>query len=74
MTSLRRSGARLRSFGRSHGELQMTIAQLKEVRTTYKSFVTAQTAAVQDLMKWALKDENRAIQVNVLELGRNIIQ
>ena len=34
--ALRRSGVRIRSIGSGHGDLQMVIAQLKEVRATGK--------------------------------------
>ena len=34
--ALRRSGVRIRSIGSGHGDLQMVIAQLKDVRTTGK--------------------------------------
>ena len=61
-TVLRRSGVRLKSFGSSHSDLQMIIGQLKEVRSTVKAFSSAQDAATQDMMKWSLKEENRALQ------------
>jgi hypothetical protein len=31
-------------------------------RVASKAFATAQSSAMQDLVKWSLKDENRAIQ------------
>ena len=34
--ALRRSGVRIRSIGSGHSDLQMVIAQLKDVRTTGK--------------------------------------
>jgi len=59
---LRRSGVRIKSIGSGYSDLQMVISQLKDVRTASKGFATAQSAAMQDLVKWSLKDENRAIQ------------
>lgn len=67
--ALRRSGVRIRSIGSGHSDLQMVIAQLKDVRTTGKAFSTAQSAAMQDLVKWSLKDENRAIQDALTQVG-----
>ena len=60
--AMRRSGVRLQSIGSGHGDLQMVISQLKEVRNTAKAFSSSQTSAIQDLMKWSFKDENIAIQ------------
>ena len=62
---------------------QMVISQLKDVRTASKAFSTAQSSAMQvlhdfllqkihhpmqDLVKWGLKDENRAIQDAVTQV------
>merc|ERR1712106_354245 len=60
--SMRRSGARIKSLGSGHSDLQMVIAQLKQVRNTAKSFTSAQNSAVKDLLKWSLNDESTAIQ------------
>ena len=61
----------------------MVISQLKDVRTASKAFSTAQSSAMQvlhdfllqnihhpmqDLVKWGLKDENRAIQDAVTQV------
>eukprot|EP00092_Neocalanus_flemingeri_P017768 GFUD01019225.1.p1 GENE.GFUD01019225.1~~GFUD01019225.1.p1 ORF type:complete len:407 (+),score=99.21 GFUD01019225.1:208-1428(+) len=67
--ALRRSGVRIRSIGSGHSDLQMVIAQLKDVRTAAKAFSTAQSSAMQDLVKWSLKDENRAIQDALTQVG-----
>jgi len=67
--ALRRSGVRIRSIGSGHSDLQMVIAQLKDVRTTGKAFSAAQSSAMQDLVKWSLKDENRAIQDALTQVG-----
>ena len=63
---------------------QMVISQLKDVRTASKAFSTAQSSAMQvqhiiqkqkyhhatqDLVKWGLKDENRAIQDAVTQVS-----
>ena len=78
---------RIRSIGSGHSDLQMVIAQLKDVRTTgkvgskvysnvdvkieisLKAFSVAQSSAMQDLVKWSLKDENRAIQDALTQVG-----
>lgn len=67
--ALRRSGVRIKSIGSGHSELQMVIAQLKDVRVASKAFATAQSSAMQDLVKWSLKDENRAIQDALTQVG-----
>lgn len=67
--ALRRSGVRIRSIGSGHSDLQMVIAQLKDVRVAAKAFSTAQSSAMQDLVKWSLKDENRAIQDALTQVG-----
>lgn len=66
--ALRRSGVRIRSIGSGYSDLQMVISQLKDVRTASKAFSTAQSSAMQDLVKWSLKDENRAIQDAVTQV------
>jgi len=67
--ALRRSGVRIRSIGSGYSDLQMVISQLKDVRTASKAFSTAQSSAMQDLVKWSLKDENRAIQDALTQVG-----
>jgi len=52
----------IKSITGGHSDLQMVIAQLKDVRVASKGFTTAQCTAMQDLVKWSMKDENRAIQ------------
>lgn len=66
---LRRSGVRIKSIGSGYTDLQMVISQLKDVRTASKGFSAAQSAAMQDLVKWSLKDENRAIQDALTQVG-----
>jgi hypothetical protein len=66
---MRRSGVKIRSLGSNHGDLQMIIGQLKDTRTAAKGFATAQASAVQDLVRWAAKDDNRAIQDAVCQAG-----
>lgn len=67
--ALRRSGVRIRSIGSGYSDLQMVISQLKDVRTASKVFSTAQASAMQDLVKWSLRDENRAIQDALTQVG-----
>ena len=38
-------------------------------RVASKGFATAQSSAMQDLVKWSLKDENRAIQDALTQVG-----
>ena len=66
MASLRRSGVRLSSLGKSNGDLKMVIMQLKTVRENYVGYSKAQEKAMDDMTKWAFKEENRAIQVRVI--------
>ena len=42
MASLRRSGVRLSSLGKSNGDLKMVISQLKTVRENYVAYTKAQ--------------------------------
>jgi len=62
MASLRRSGVRLSSLGKSNGDLKMVISQLKTVRENYVAYTKAQEKAMDDMTKWAFKEDNRAIQ------------
>ena len=62
MASLRRSGVRLSSLGKSNGDLKMVISQLKTTRENYVAYTRAQEKALDDMTKWAFKEDNRAIQ------------
>ena len=62
MASLRRSSVKLSSLGRGNGDLKMVITQLKTVKENANSYAKAQEKAMEDVEKWALKEENRAIQ------------
>ena len=62
MASLRRSSVKLTSLGRGNGDLKMVISQLKTVKENASSFSKAQDKVMEDVEKWALKEENRAIQ------------
>ena len=62
MASLRRSGIRLSSLGKSNGDLKMVISQLKTTRENYVAYTRAQEKALDDMTKWAFKEDNRAIQ------------
>ncbi|XP_068250128.1 uncharacterized protein, partial [Palaemon carinicauda] len=59
--AIRRSGVRLKSISSGHGDLQMIISQLGEVRTSFKVFAHAQAQTSEDILKWACSHENRAI-------------
>ena len=62
MASLRRSSVKLSSLGKSNGDLKLLISQLKTVRENYVGYSKAQEKAMDDMTKWAFKEENRAIQ------------
>ena len=54
------------SFGSGHGELMMTISQMKELRSATKTLIAAEEATLDDLVRWSVKEESRAIR-DVLE-------
>ena len=60
--SLRRGGVRLRSIGSDQADLQMVISQVKEVRETAKAFAKSQTSAIQDLVAWSAKTEQKILR------------
>lgn len=60
--ALKRSSVRLKALGGGHGNLRMVIAQLRDVRSSAKAFMQVQATASEDLMKWAHKNENQALQ------------
>ncbi|KAL8615635.1 hypothetical protein ACOMHN_026625 [Nucella lapillus] len=60
--AVRRSSVKLMSLGAGHGDLNVLISEVKDMRTTAKAFMNAQSAASQDLLKWAANEENRALQ------------
>ncbi|XP_026282977.1 uncharacterized protein LOC113209573 [Frankliniella occidentalis] len=59
---LRRSSVRIRSIGSGHGELNLVISELKDMRVAAKAFLNAQQTASSELLQWAQAGENRAIQ------------
>lgn len=67
-SALRRSSVKLKSLGSGHGDLQMIISQLRDAKAASKTFAAAQEAAMQDMVKWAMRDENRAIQDSVCQV------
>ena len=62
MASLRRSSVKLTNLGRGNVDLKMVITQLKTVKENASSYTKAQEKSMEDVEKWALKEENRAIQ------------
>ncbi len=70
-TVIRRSGVRLRTSlgGSNHADLQMVIGQLKDSKATHRAFAQSESAAWQDLTKWSLRDDNRAIQDALCQVG-----
>jgi len=67
--AIRRSGVRIRSIGSGHSDLQMVISQMKDLKNASKMFTQAQSEAMQDLVKWSLKGENRAIADALSQVG-----
>jgi len=67
--AIRRSGVRIRSIGSGHSDLQMVISQMKDLKNASKVFTQAQSEAMQDLVKWSLKGENRAIADALSQVG-----
>ena len=62
MASLRRSSVKLTNLGRGNGDLKMVITQLKTVKENASTYAKSQEKVMEDVEKWALKEENRAIQ------------
>jgi len=65
---LRRSSVRLRSAGSGHTDLQLVISEIKEMRIAARWFQNTQTSAADDLLKWGLRGENRAVKDAVSQL------
>ena len=62
MATLRRSSVKLANLGRGNGDLKMVITQLKTVKENASTYAKAQEKVMEDVEKWASKEENRAIQ------------
>ncbi|XP_062587492.1 uncharacterized protein LOC134249152 [Saccostrea cucullata] len=61
--AIRRSGAKLKSLGSGESsDLNVMISELKDMRESAKGFMNSQNSACQDMMRWAVNEENRAIQ------------
>jgi hypothetical protein len=52
----------LKAIGTGHSELSMVLCSLRDMKMASKNFIQAQSTASQDLLRWAIKTENRAIQ------------
>jgi len=63
-----RSSVRLRSAGSGHTDLQLVISEIKEMRIAARWFQNTQTSAADDLLKWGLRGENRAVKDAVSQL------
>ncbi|KAI8783690.1 arp2/3 complex-activating protein rickA isoform X2, partial [Biomphalaria glabrata] len=59
---VRRSGVKLMSLGGGHTDLHVLLSEVKDMRNTAKSFMNVQNAVSQDFLKWAISEENRALQ------------
>lgn len=53
---------KLMSLGAGHTDLQVLLSEVKDMRNTAKAFMNAQNAVSQDFLKWAVNEENRALQ------------
>lgn len=62
--AIRRSGTKLLSSlgDGTNSDMNVMISELKNVRNSMKTQITAQTSASQDILRWAASEENRAIQ------------
>lgn len=60
--AIRRSSAKLMSFGTGNADLNILMSEVKDVRSSAKSFMGAQSLASNDMLRWAANEENRAIQ------------
>lgn len=63
-----RSSVRLRSAGSGHTDLQLVISEIKEMRLAARWFQSSQTSALDDLLKWSLRGESRALQETIAQL------
>lgn len=62
--AIRRSGTKLLSSlgDGTNSDMNVMISELKNVRNSIKTQVTAQNSASQDMLRWSASEENRAIQ------------
>ncbi|XP_060064503.1 uncharacterized protein LOC132544869 [Ylistrum balloti] len=60
--AIRRSSAKLMSFGTGNADLSVLMSEVKDIRSSAKSFMAAQNLASNDMLRWAANEENRAIQ------------
>ena len=60
--AVRRSSAKLLSLGGGHSDLHVLLSEVKDMRNTAKTFMNAQNAVSQDFLKWAVNEDNRAVQ------------
>lgn len=59
---------RLKAISTGHSELNLVLCGLRDMRLAAKSFVQSQSTASQDLLRWSIKTENRAIQDTFAQL------
>ncbi|GFS18976.1 zinc-binding alcohol dehydrogenase domain-containing protein 2 [Elysia marginata] len=65
--AVRRSSAKL--LGGGHSDLHLLLSEVKDMRNTAKAFANAQNAVAQDLLKWAVHEDNRALQDVINQLA-----
>ncbi|RUS77157.1 hypothetical protein EGW08_015080 [Elysia chlorotica] len=65
--AVRRSSAKL--LGGGHADLHLLLSEVKDMRNTAKAYTNAQNAVAQDLLKWAVHEDNRALQDVVNQLA-----
>lgn len=59
---IRRSGVKLLSLGVGHSDLNVLVSDIKDIKSCARAFMNAQQIAAQDMTRWAVHQENRAIQ------------
>lgn len=59
---LRRSSVKLKCLNSGHSDLNMIISDIKEMKSSFKSFHLAQVTTWEDMSKWANKERTVALQ------------
>ncbi|XP_053383784.1 uncharacterized protein LOC123536240 [Mercenaria mercenaria] len=61
--AIRRSGVKLLSLSSGHGDLNVLVSDIKDIKNCAKAFMNAQNLASQDMSRWASHEENKAVQI-----------
>src|SRR4051812_40427786 len=67
--SLRRSATRLISNDESESDLNVALQEWRTVKNASSSFADCQREAAEFLLKWSLKEDNRAIKDAAFQLN-----